>query len=69
MPELTGSEVLALISKQQRYKSIPKIVFSTSSTAAYIKDCMKNGATEYVVKPNDMSALTIIAKKMLAYCK
>lgn len=69
MPELTGLEVLALLSKQQRYKSIPKIVLSTSSTTAYINDCMKNGATEYVVKPNDMSALTIIAKKMLTYCK
>ena len=69
MPELKGSEVLAIICKEQRYKSIPKIVLSTSSTTAYINECMKNGATEYLVKPNSMAALVLIAKEMLNYCK
>jgi CheY-like chemotaxis protein len=68
MPELTGSEVLAVICKEKRYESIPKIILSTSSTSAYINECMKNGATEYFVKPDNMIALSTMAKKLLNYC-
>jgi CheY-like chemotaxis protein len=68
MPELTGSEVLAVICKDKRYEGIPKIILSTSSTPAYINECMKNGATEYLVKPDNMAALATMAKKLLNYC-
>ncbi|HUQ66094.1 MAG TPA: response regulator, partial [Flavitalea sp.] len=69
MPELTGSEVLAIICKEKKYENIPKIVFSTSGTTAYINECMKNGATEYFVKPDNLMALATIAKKILTLCK
>jgi CheY-like chemotaxis protein len=68
MPELTGSQVLSIICKDKRYEAIPKIILSTSSTHAYINECMKNGATEYLVKPDNMAALTAMAKKLLNYC-
>jgi CheY-like chemotaxis protein len=68
MPELTGSEVLAVICKDKKYDGIPKIILSTSSTPAYISECMKNGATEYFVKPDNMRALEKMAEKLLAYC-
>jgi CheY-like chemotaxis protein len=68
MPELTGSEVLAIICKEKRYENIPKVILSTSSTPAYINECMKNGATEYLVKPDNMTALTTMARKLLNYC-
>lgn len=68
MPELTGSEVLAVICKERRYENIPKIILSTSSTPAYINECMKNGATEYLVKPDNMTALEAMARKLLNYC-
>jgi CheY-like chemotaxis protein len=68
MPELTGSEVLSIISKEERYQSIPKIILSTSNTSAYINECIKNGATEYLVKPDNMTGLTAMAKKLLNYC-
>ena len=69
MPELTGSEVLAMISKEKRYNNIPKVILSTSVTPAYIHECIKNGAAEYFVKPDNIPALTDLAKKMLHYCK
>jgi CheY-like chemotaxis protein len=68
MPELTGAEVLSIICKEKRYENIAKIVLSTSSTPAYINECMKNGATEYFVKPDNMTALATMAKKLLDYC-
>jgi CheY-like chemotaxis protein len=69
MPELTGSQVLLHMSKNDRYENIPKVVLSTSSTAVHIHECMSNGASEYFVKPNDMNALKNVAKKMLDYCR
>jgi CheY-like chemotaxis protein len=68
MPELTGSEVLAVIKKEKRYDVIPKVILSTSNTPAYIHECMNNGATEYFVKPDNMPELRKLAKKMLNYC-
>ena len=69
MPELTGSEVLALIGRENRYSSIPKIILSTSSTPLHIHECMNNGATEYFVKPNNLKDMHVLANKMLAFCK
>ena len=69
MPELKGSEVLAKISKEERYAQIPKLVLSTSSAPLHIHECLSNGATEYYVKPTSMRELEIIAKKMLEFCK
>ena|SRR5690348_16116988 len=68
MPGLKGSEVLALICKDHRYKNIPKVILSTSDTKAFIEECIHNGATEYFVKPGNLDDLLGIAKRMLEYC-
>lgn len=69
MPELTGVEVLARISNDDKLDDIPKIIFSTSSSPLHIAECLRTGAAEYFVKPNTLSGFTDVAKKMLAYCK
>ena len=69
MPELKGSEVLAKISKEERYASIPKLILSTSSAPLHIHECMTNGATGYYVKPTTMRELEVMAKKMLEFCE
>lgn len=68
MRELNGSQVLAQISREERYNGIPKIIWSTSNTPAYIRECIKNGAAEYLVKPNNMKDLEVLASKMLRWC-
>ena len=69
MPELNGSQLLALISKQPRYNDIPKVVLSTSSAPFHVQECLKNGATEYFVKPDNMKDLYSIARRMLGFCR
>lgn len=69
MPELKGSEILALIRHDERYANIPKVILSTSDTKAYMEECISNGASEYFVKPRHLGELSHIAKKMLSYCK
>ena len=68
MPELNGSEVLALMGREKKYENITKVILSTSGNPAYIQNCMNNGASEYFVKPNNMSDFVKVAKKMLDYC-
>ena len=69
MPDLTGLELLTIISNDKRYDKIPKIILSTSNAARHLKDCINNGAAEYLIKPNSTTELSDLAKKLLAYCK
>ncbi len=69
MPELKGSELLAIINKEHRYDDIPKIILSTSNAPIHVHECMANGATEYFVKPASLAEINKLAKKMLDYCK
>jgi CheY-like chemotaxis protein len=55
MPGLTGADVLKSIRDDDRYKNIPKIIWSTSNNSEYIDKCMQNGADKYFAKPSDMT--------------
>lgn len=67
MPEVSGSAVLAHISAQERYRQVPRIVFSTSDAPLHKKDCMTKGATEYFVKPTTKKQLDLVTKQMLSF--
>jgi len=69
MPEINGSQVLSFIKDKARYNPIPKVVLSTSNAPLHIHECISNGATEYVVKPDNMKDLNALAHKLLAFCK
>ena len=69
MPELNGAQVLSEIGHDLRYKSIPKIILSTSGAPLHKDECMYKGATEYFVKPNNLADLEKLAGRMLKYCK
>ncbi len=69
MPELNGANVLERICSQPRFDHIPKLVWSTSSNNAYLKECMEKGATAYFVKPASHRQLEELAREMLSYCK
>jgi CheY-like chemotaxis protein len=68
MPYINGSEMLSYIKENVRYNRIPKIVLSTSNSPLHIHECISNGATEYLVKPNNMKALQALATKLLTFC-
>ena len=68
MPEMNGANVLEKICSQPRYKDIPKIIWSTSNSNAYIKECMEKGASAYFVKPASHKQLQNLAKEMLSFC-
>ena len=68
MPEINGSEMLSHLKKQKRYSAIPKVVLSTSNAPLYIHECMSHGATDYMVKPDNIKELNLLAQRLLSLC-
>lgn len=54
MPKKSGWEVLAECKGDDNLKSIPIVVFTTSSSAADVKRCYALGANSFVAKPFDL---------------
>ena len=57
MPRMGGKECLSAIKENEKLKSIPVIIYTTSS---YVKDrdeTMQMGATFYITKPSSYSEL------------
>jgi CheY-like chemotaxis protein len=69
IPELTGVEILTIINEDDRYTSIPKIVWSTSKSPVFKTMSFDMGVVDYVIKPNDIASFTEIARHMLSFIK
>jgi CheY-like chemotaxis protein len=68
MPGLNGAEILMELAENDRYKVIPKIVWSTSGADKFKQTCLQLGAKDYVIKPSNNSDLEKIARYMLSIC-
>jgi CheY-like chemotaxis protein len=58
MPRMDGRELLALIKDAEDLKTIPVLVFTTSTAQEDVLACYHRHANAYVVKPVDIDALT-----------
>lgn len=54
LPKISGFQVLEFIKKDNRFKSIPVIILSTSSSIKDISHSYSLNANCYVVKPKDL---------------
>lgn len=68
MPQLNGAQFLSTMNSQPRYSSIPKVVVSTSNAPLHIQECMRNGAADYIEKPDTMQGIYNMGKKLLTFC-
>jgi CheY-like chemotaxis protein len=68
MPEMNGAGFLHTIKMKDRYGLIPKVILSTSDAPLHIKECMRNGATEYIIKPDNMQDLRNLGRRLLNFC-
>jgi CheY-like chemotaxis protein len=55
LPKMSGHEVLVYIKNNEKYKSIPVIMLTTSSAEKDILQCYKNHVNCYITKPIDVS--------------
>jgi len=53
MPEINGKEVLRTIQKNDTYKALPVLIYSSSSHEDEIEECYALGAKAYIRKPMD----------------
>ena len=58
MPRMNGKEFLREIMKQDYLRSIPVIIYTTSSSSTDITDTKALGATAFITKPFSLNELT-----------
>jgi CheY-like chemotaxis protein len=51
MPKLNGTETLEKLKSDERLKSIPVVIYSTSVNALEKGKCLRLGACDYIIKP------------------
>lgn len=67
MPRLGGKEVLALLKSDRDLKSIPVVVFTTSSREEDVAGCYRIGANSYVPKPTDFAEFQSVIQNLELY--
>ena len=68
LPKIHGMEVLKFLKQNSTYRSIPVVIFSTSSDDKTIETAYKNGANEYIAKPLLYEDFIEKIKSMSTYC-
>jgi CheY-like chemotaxis protein len=68
MPKLNGTETLRRIKNDDRFNTIPVIIYSTSLNPLEKDKCMLLGAHSYITKPVTFKESMDTAKAFLAFC-
>jgi CheY-like chemotaxis protein len=64
MPKMDGIEVLEKIKNDQRLKTIPVIMLTTTDDPEEIKTCYKLGCNAYITKPVDFKNFVETLKRL-----
>lgn len=58
MPIMNGQEFLMKIKSHKVFSKIPVVMLSTSSNSSDIKEALRHGAIDYIIKPARLDELT-----------
>lgn len=67
LPGTDGKEVLDEIKQHSHLKSIPVVIFTTSSNPEDIKTCYQRGANTYILKPMNLTEMKTKIEYFLDY--
>lgn len=67
MPKINGIEVLEKIKSDERTKSIPVVVLTSSKEDRDINKCYSLGANSYVVKPVEFNNFQKVVSELSSY--
>ncbi|MGL5939785.1 MAG: response regulator [Waterburya sp.] len=67
LPGTDGREILAELKQDQDLKTIPIVIFSTSSHPRDVDACYRYGVSGYLVKPMNTERLNQLVKTFLDY--
>lgn len=65
MPIMDGQSTLLQIKSEEKFKSIPVVIYSTSSNEQDKRKCLVNGALEYFVKPSSYNEGESMAARII----
>ncbi|HYE54233.1 MAG TPA: response regulator [Chitinophagaceae bacterium] len=68
MPVLDGLQTLEALNEKPDFRKIPKVIFTTSGSDEDKARCLSKGASDYFVKPHNMSEIVKTVETMLRYC-
>ena len=68
MPRLNGRETLMAIRSHPRYRHVPVVIYSTSSSKADEDFCTRNGAS-WVSKSSNVDGVRQTAKVLAEFCE
>jgi CheY-like chemotaxis protein len=68
MPGLNGKEVLNYLQNDDRYRRIPKIIYTTSDSRTDKAEFLSLGVNEYLTKASTFQGILNSAKIMLSHC-
>jgi two-component system response regulator len=64
LPKVRGTEVLAFLKVDPELRTIPVVVFTTSSSAEDIAECYRSYANAYVTKPTDFDEFLAVVNSI-----
>jgi len=64
MPYKDGLEALIEIRNNEAFRDLPLVIYSTTSSAAFIQKCYENGANLFIVKPNSFDGMVEVVKRI-----
>ncbi len=67
LPGTDGREVLTEIKQDENLRSIPVVVFTTSSNPKDLEICYQQGVNSYIIKPIDVTKLMNIINLIVKY--
>lgn len=68
MPILDGLKTLEALKEERKFEKIPKVIFTTSDSNEDKVRCLSQGATDYIVKPSNMTDIVKTVQNLLRYC-
>lgn len=67
LPRVAGMEVLRQMKSTPELRDIPVVVFTTSTNPRDIRDAYSNYVNSYLVKPDDLTALSGLMTDLSSY--
>jgi CheY-like chemotaxis protein len=67
MPIMDGKQALSLIKNNEKFKAIPVVILTTSSSEIDVLESYQLGANSYIVKPVDFIDMINMVKQMSSY--
>lgn len=68
MPVLNGLQTLEALNTNNKYRHIPKVIFTTLDSEEDKARCLAEDAADYLVKPHNMREIVKTVETMLRYC-